>query len=323
MLSKWNGLSTAFGLGTLPFNFAMPPPTPSNNPTTIPLCVDLDGTLIKTDMLWESLVRLLKQNPFAVFSVLLWWTRGRAFLKQQLAARVAVDAATLPVNEKFLAWLRNEKKSGRKIILATASDFKMAQPVADHFGLFDEVLASDGQTNLRSENKCRVLTEKFGEHGFDYAGNSSADFAVWRGAREAIVVNARPTVAGKAAGCANVREVFAPDKSLTSAFIRSLRLHQWVKNLIIFVPALAGHKLGDAAILLRDVRAFAAFCLCASGVYLLNDLVDLDADRRHPPKKTARSPPATCRCKSDSLARRCFWPPAFWWPRNCHGRLSR
>ena len=263
----------------------MPPPTKSENPTTIPLCVDLDGTLIKTDMLWESLVRLLKKNPFALISVVRWWTHGRAFLKQQLAVRVAVDAATLPVNEQFLAWLRAEKKSGRKIILATASDLKMAQPVADRFGFFDEVLASDGKTNLRSENKLRRLTEKFGARGFDYAGNSSADFAVWRGVREAIVVNARPSVERKAAACAKVGQVFAPDSSFAGAFIRSLRLHQWVKNLIIFVPALAGHKLGDATLFLRDVWAFAAFCLCASGVYLLNDLVDLDADRQHPTKK--------------------------------------
>ena len=108
----------------------MPPPTKPENPTTIPLCVDLDGTLIKTDMLWELLVRQLRKNPLSLISVLRWWTHGRAFLKQQLAGRVAVDAATLPCNEEFLAWLHTEKASGRKIILATASDLKMAQPVA-------------------------------------------------------------------------------------------------------------------------------------------------------------------------------------------------
>jgi len=288
MLSNRNGLSTAFGLGTLLSGFyphAMPPPNSSENPTTIPLCVDLDGTLIKTDMLWESLVRLLKKNPFAAIAILLWWAQGRAYLKKQLAARVAVSAAALPRNENFLAWLRAEKKSGRKIILATASDLKMAQPVADHFGLFDEVLASDGKTNLRSENKLRVLTEKFGDRGFDYAGNSSADFAVWRGVREAIIVNAPTSVEKTAAASAKVGKVFAPDSTFTRAFIRSLRLHQWVKNLIIFVPALAGHKLDDTALLLRAVLAFAAFSFCASGVYLINDLVDLDADRQHPTKK--------------------------------------
>lgn len=172
----------------------MPPPPPSEAPPTIPLCVDLDGTLIKTDLLWEHLVRQLKRNPFALVSILRWWTRGRAFLKQQLAARVTVDAASLPENAEFLAWLRAEKAGGRRLVLATASDLKMAEPVAARFGCFDEILASDGKTNLRSANKLRVLTEKFGEHGFDYAGNSTADYAVWRGARRAIVVNARPAI---------------------------------------------------------------------------------------------------------------------------------
>jgi phosphoserine phosphatase len=174
----------------------------------VPLVVDLDGTLIRTDMMWESLKRLLAKNPFALFAVLFWWTRGRAFLKQQLAARVTIDPAALPYHESFLAFLREQKAGGRKLVLATASDLKMALPVAGHVGLFDEVLASDGKTNLRSENKCRLLTQKFGARGFDYAGNSSADFAVWRGAREAIVVNARRSVAERAAECATVNRVF-------------------------------------------------------------------------------------------------------------------
>ena len=178
------------------------------DPQNVPLVVDLDGTLIRTDMMWESLSRLLRRNPFAIFQILFWWTRGRALLKQKLAARVQVDPATLPYHEKFIAWLRAEKASGRKIILATASDMKMAQPIAAHVGLFDEVLASDGKTNLRSENKLRALTEKFGARGFDYAGNSSADFAVWRGSREAVVVNASKHVLREAANCAKVGATF-------------------------------------------------------------------------------------------------------------------
>ena len=174
----------------------------------LPLVVDLDGTLIRTDMMWESLARLLRRNPLAIFAILFWWTRGRARLKQKLAARVQIDPATLPYHERFLAWLRAEKASGRKIILATASDLKMAQPIAAHVGLFDEVLASDGQTNLRSENKLRALTEKFGARGFDYAGNSSADFAVWRGSREAVVVNASHRVLREAANCTKLGATF-------------------------------------------------------------------------------------------------------------------
>jgi apolipoprotein N-acyltransferase len=178
------------------------------DPQNVPLVVDLDGTLIRTDMMWESLSRLLRRNPLAIFQILFWWTRGRALLKQKLAARVQIDPATLPYNEKFLAWLRAEKVSGRKIILATASDLKMAQPIAAHVGLFDEVLASDGKTNFRSENKLRALTEKFGARGFDYAGNSSADFAVWRGAREAVVVNASAHVLREAANCTKLGTTF-------------------------------------------------------------------------------------------------------------------
>lgn len=179
----------------------------------IPLVVDLDGTLIRSDMMWESLARLLRRNPFAIFQILFWWARGRALLKQKLAARVAVDPASLDLNEEFVAWLRLEKKSDRKIILATASDLKMAQPVAERVGLFDEVLASDGRTNLRSENKLRALTEKFGPRGFDYAGNSSADFAVWRGSRQAIVVNASPFVQREAANCTALGPTFCANFS--------------------------------------------------------------------------------------------------------------
>jgi apolipoprotein N-acyltransferase len=174
----------------------------------VPLVVDLDGTLIRTDMMWESLAQLLRRNPLAIFQILFWWTRGRALLKQKLAVRVLVDPATLPYHEKFLAWLRAEKNSGRKILLATASDLKMAAPVAAQVGLFDEVLASDGKTNLRSENKLRALTEKFGERGFDYAGNSTADFAVWRGSRQAVVVNASRRVLAEAEKCTTLGPTF-------------------------------------------------------------------------------------------------------------------
>jgi apolipoprotein N-acyltransferase len=180
---------------------------------TIPLAVDLDGTLIRTDLMFESLARLLRRNPLALFQILFWWLRGRAWLKQKLAARVRINPAELPYNETFLAWLVKEKQVGRKLVLATASDLKMAQPVADHVGIFDEVLASNGKTNLRSGNKVRALTEKFGERGFDYAGNSTADFAVWRGSRMAVVVNASRAVRREAGNCATPGPVFCDDYS--------------------------------------------------------------------------------------------------------------
>jgi len=196
------------------------PESSAENP--VPLVVDLDGTLIKTDLMWESLASRLQRNPFAIFGILFWWTRGRAFLKERLGKRVRLDPATLPTNEKFLAWLREQKKSGRKIVLATASDFQMAKPVADYFGIFDEVLASDGRTNLRSENKLKALTARFGERGFDYAGNSSADLAVWRGARRAIVVNASREVQKKAKEAAEVAMSFCEANSSLATLKRFL-----------------------------------------------------------------------------------------------------
>jgi apolipoprotein N-acyltransferase len=177
----------------------MPQTPAAPPPSQIPLVVDLDGTLIRTDLLWESLAHLVRRNPLWIFPVLYWWTRGRAHLKKKLAWHVKIDPATLPYNEKFLAHLREEKSGGRKLILATASDLQMSLPVANHVGLFDEVLGSDGKINLRGENKFKLLTEKFGARGFDYAGNSTVDFAVWRGAREAIVVNASHAIQKQAA----------------------------------------------------------------------------------------------------------------------------
>jgi 4-hydroxybenzoate polyprenyltransferase len=262
------------------------PPTPNPPPPNPPpLVVDLDGTLIKTDLLWESLARLLRRNPLQLFAVLFWWTRGRAFLKKKLAARVTLDPATLPYNEPFLAFLREQKQAGRKLILATASDRQMAMPVAHHVGLFDDVLGSDGKTNLRGANKLKVLTEKFGERGFDYAGNAAPDLAVWLGAREAIVVNAGWLLVKRIERRVNPGLIFAPDLSFISALVRCLRPQQWIKNVIIFAPALAAHRLTELPLLLRVFWAFLVFCICASGVCMVNDIMDLDADRRHPAKK--------------------------------------
>ncbi len=258
---------------------------PASSPgDQVPLCVDLDGTLILSDMLWESLVRLLRNNPLWLFVVPFWWIRGRACLKQQIARRVEVDASTLPFHEPFLAWLRAEKKSGRRLILATASDRAMADPVARHVGLFDEVLASDGQTNLRAGAKRNALAKRFGERRFDYAGNSSVDLAVWEGTREAIVVNAGEGLHRRAARVTKVGKFFPGKASVVAALWNSLRPHQWVKNLIVFVPILTSHQIHFWP-LLSGIGAFVSLCLCASGGYVLNDLLDVEADRHHPTKR--------------------------------------
>ncbi len=187
-----------------------------------PLCVDLDGTLIKTDLMWESLRLLLWRNPLWLFAVLCWWTRGRAYLKQQLAARVTLDAAALPYNEPFLEFLRAARRDWRPLFLVTASDRKMATPVFKHVGIFDELIASDGKTNLRGDAKAKVLVERFGERGFDYAGNSTVDLPVWAHAREAIVVNASRNLAKRAAQQTKLGPTF-PKARFAVAFSLSLR----------------------------------------------------------------------------------------------------
>ncbi len=250
----------------------------------VPLCVDLDGTLIKTDLLWESFVRVLRRNPLYLLAIPFWWARGRAFLKRRLAERMHLEAATLPFNEPFLAFLRQRKRAGQTLVLTTASDAALARAVAEQVGLFNEVLGSNGQENLRGRAKAKLLVARFGERGFDYAGNSSVDLAVWSQAREAIVVNAGNGLADEAAQRAKLGAVFkSPPRA--GAFIQCLHPRRWFKNLIVFVPLLASHNPGKTDVLLSATWAFITFCVCASGVYILNDLADLDADRRDPAKQ--------------------------------------
>jgi len=250
-----------------------------------PLAVDLDGTLIRTDMMWESLVRLLRKNPLAAFLSLFALLQGRAHFKQKIAAQIQVDPANLPYHGPFLHWLKQQKASGRKLVLATASDIGMAKPIADHVGLFDDVMASDGKTNLRNAAKREALTKRFGERGYDYAGNSTDDLGVWPGTRTAVIVNAPASLAARAAVTTKVGQTFLTDDSRLKPLAKALRPHQWIKNLILFIPVLTAHKLGNHATLIHAGLAFVAFCLAASAVYLLNDLLDLDADRHHATKR--------------------------------------
>jgi 4-hydroxybenzoate polyprenyltransferase len=250
----------------------------------VPLCIDLDGTLIRSDLLVESALQLLRTNPLYLFRFAGWLLRGKAHLKQEIAQRTSLDVAALPYEQRLLGWL-HENAGSRHRVLCTASDRKFADAVAAHVGGFDEVLASDGEHNLSGRNKARVLCERFGERGFDYAGNEARDLPVWSCARRAIVVNAPAGLARRAGGVSEVEHVFERHGSRLHAWLRALRLHQWLKNLLIFLPLLTAHLVLAPGAVLRSALAFLSFCICASGVYLLNDLLDLDADRRHPRKR--------------------------------------
>jgi phosphoserine phosphatase len=262
----------------------MRPVASAESSSSVPLCVDLDGTLIRTDLLWESLLILLKKNPLFAFAVPFWWAKGRAHLKAQIASRVRLDPSYLPYHAPLLDYLRAEKAQGRRLLLVTASDAQLAQGVADHVSLFSEVLASNGRTNLRGRNKAARLAEHFGERGYDYAGNSHVDLPVWRRAREALVVNAGSNLATRAAECATVGKIFGRRKPLRHALIAVLRPREWFKNVIIFVPLITSHQFGQWPRTLGAICGFLAFSLCASGVSILNDLYHLEAHRRDPLK---------------------------------------
>lgn len=252
---------------------------------TVPLVVDLDGTLIHTDMLHESALRVTRDSPFDTLRIVGWLMQGKAVLKSQLASRSSFDAALLPYNETLLAWLKEQRALGRHLVLCTASDRSIADAVAQHLGVFDEVLASDGSVNLAGDRKAEALVRRYGDGGFDYVGNSGADLKVWKRARKAIVVNGARGLARKAAALCGVEREFPPPPRGFKAWRKVLRVHQWLKNLLLFVPLGAAHQIGDLDGWLTLVLAFVSFSLCASTVYIANDLLDLESDRAHPRKR--------------------------------------
>lgn len=250
-----------------------------------PLVIDLDGTLVCTDTLHEQALALAKTRPLQTLLLPAWLAHGKAHLKQQLAERISLDAATLPYNAMLLDWLTSERQAGRRLVLCTAADAQTAQAIAQHLGIFDEVIASDGQTNLAAARKADRLVQRFGHQGFDYAGNSRDDVPVWQAARQAIVVNAPASVLKAAQGHGNVSKVVAAISPKARDFAKMLRLHQWLKNLLLFVPLLAAHQFTQGAAWGTLLLAFLSFSLCASAVYISNDLLDLGSDRLHPRKR--------------------------------------
>lgn len=251
----------------------------------IPLVVDLDGTLIHTDMLHESALKVFRDQPLTTIIAPLWLLQGKAVLKEKLAQRLNFDASTLPYNAELLPWLHQQKASGRQLTLCTASDRKIADAVAAHLNLFDDVMASNGETNLSGPNKALALTQRFGLNGFDYVGNSHKDLPVWQQSRRAVVVNGPGGLADKARQLCDVEQEFPRREPGLLTWVKLIRAHQWLKNLLLFVPLLAAHETGTTGLWLTMLMAFFAFSFCASAVYITNDLFDLESDRLHPRKR--------------------------------------
>jgi len=268
---------------------AMDPPTPAKprDPPLAgreaPLCVDLDGTLVKTDCLWEALAQMLFHQPPRLAGILMGGWRGRAWIKHQISKSSPLSAESLPFNAEVIALIAREKAAGRKVVLATASDQLTADIIAAHLKVFDEVLGSDGVTNLRGSAKASLLAQKFGRGGFDYAGDSAMDIPVWEAARHAYVVNPAPAAKAWADGrpsatlMGNARDSWLP-------LARALRPKHWVKNILVFLPVLTAHLWRQNQTWWRLAAFFLALCFSASAVYLINDLADIHSDRRHKDK---------------------------------------
>ncbi len=268
----------------------------------VPLVVDLDGTLIRTDLLYQSLFLFVKQYPLQFFSPFIWLSKGKSHLKTELSRLISIDVTVLPYNPAVIALIESERAKNRQIILATASHKKYADQIAEHLKLFDRVVATDERFNLSSHVKKDCLVAEFGEGGFDYAGNSHADIPVWASAAKAYLVNPDQGVEQRAARQGNVERIIKSQHSPFGVWLKALRAHQWMKNLLIFVPLLAAHELMNSAALLNALLAFVLFSLCASSVYVLNDLMDLEDDRHHKKKRSRPFASGTLSIKTGIIA---------------------
>jgi len=257
---------------------------PTENKGLIPLCVDLDGTLVKSDTLVDSALALARHHPADLLKLPGWLMQGKAALKSHLTAVVTLDVAHLPYNRELLQFIEQQHAIGRPIYLATAADAVLAKRIADHLGLFTGVLASDGRLNLAGNNKLAAFREKFGDE-FSYIGNASPDLTLLQNCREPMVAN--PT-SGLRAGLRSAKvtpvRTFNEQASPLRAWAKALRLHQWAKNVLLFLPLLLAHAHARG-LLVGALVAFLSFGLCASATYIVNDLLDLDADRQHPRKR--------------------------------------
>ena len=252
---------------------------------THPLIVDLDGTLIRSDLLVESAFAHLGKNPIRIFALLASLFRGKAALKAYIADATTIDVSALPYDDDVMSLARTAREEGRPVYLVSASNERYVSAVAAHLGLFDGWLASSNSENLASAVKASRLVSMFGEGGFDYVGNGEADLAVWEVSRERLAVRASSAVRKKLLAFAPDAIFLATTRDTVRAWAKLLRVHQWAKNGLVAVPALTSQtftllSLGEV------LGATFCFCLAASSIYIVNDLVDIGADRAHPTKHT-------------------------------------
>lgn len=257
--------------------------------SAVPLFVDLDETLIRVDLLVESASQLLARKPWLVFPLGMRVLSGdRSGLKQWLAERTSIDPVALPYRQEVLELIAERRAAGAKIILATASHREFAEPVAAHLGCFDGVLATDKTRNLKGAAKLvaiRQELEQMGADRFDYVGDCAADLPIFKEADQSYLFGHSRSWPKRCLALLPETKVLGNQPPDWRAYLRQLRPHQWAKNALLFVPLFLAHKWFDPALLGAVLLAVVFFSLAASGVYLLNDFVDVEKDRKHPSKR--------------------------------------
>lgn len=253
----------------------------------LPLAVDLDHTLVRTDVGIESLVSLAFTRPKLLLLSLLWGLRGLAHAKRRIFQSVTLSFESFPQNSEVVQFVRAEKERGRKVILVTASDQGIADLGADLFGCFDEAVGSNGETNLKGSNKADYLVKRYGERGFVYVGDSHADLSVWKRAGGAVVVDylGGERIAEAKKLCPIEKTFSIPSRSLLTLWPKQLRIHQWAKNLLLILPLILAHQILNEAKWGAVLVGIITFSFIASAVYILNDISDLAADRVHKSKR--------------------------------------
>ncbi len=257
---------------------------PNSNHKELPLCVDLDGTLIKTDSLYELFLLLFKTNPLYCLTAISWLMKSKAHFKAEITKRVHLSAESLPYNQDVIDYIKAQDPQ-RKILLVTGSNKKVADSIAEHLGLFDEVIASDEHINLTGNNKRDHLVKRFSETGFEYIGNEKTDMPVWEVAKKVSVVSQDNAFLSEVKSRFTDVEVFTLEKPTVKNVLKGIRLHQWVKNLLVFVPLFLDHRFNDSQAFISVLLTFFGLSILASFTYIINDLLDLEADRLNSTKR--------------------------------------
>ncbi len=251
----------------------------------VPLCVDLDGTLILSDVLWESIVKIWSK-PSVGFRAVWALMNGKAAMKSVLAEEITIDPSALPYREDLLAYLHSQQEAGRRLVLVTATHISIAQHIADYLGIFSDVMATDEQVNLGGERKRQALVAAYGEKGFDYIGDHDKDIAIFSSARLSLLADPSDRLKEKTQKVGKIDMIFEHKRGWIKVIPRALRVHQWAKNALLGVPMITAHMVLDVHAWINLVFAFLSFSLLASATYIVNDLHDLTVDRKHSRKRS-------------------------------------